>query len=345
MGCHRLTYHQKTSSKTENTPIFGMGKKQGSDYQVFGMQMPGRSFQSGEYHRGFNGMEKDDEIKGEGNSYTTFFRQYDPRVGRWLSIDPEYKRLPHQSPYANNNNNPISFKDPKGDFGWLGALVGAAAGAVVEYGSQVASNLVQGKPISDAFWGDVDFADVAISAGEGAVIGATGGASLLVTKGTGAALRTMVDATPNDGVESVTGYFGVGRKKSVSAIIKDATSETLGLATGGALSEVGINLDKNLATGITQGVFKGIAGGIIKNDQIGNPFKKLEKLDGPTPVITVDDPIIKSNGEPLPPLPPISEDNFNTPKINIPEGSKEKGGDDNQGKTREVEVPKERVKF
>jgi hypothetical protein len=34
----------------------------------FGMQMPGRSFSSGSYRYGFQGQEKDDEVKGEGNS-------------------------------------------------------------------------------------------------------------------------------------------------------------------------------------------------------------------------------------------------------------------------------------
>jgi len=38
-------------------------------------------------------MEKDDDIKGSWNSYTTEFREYDPRIARWFSIDPEFKNL------------------------------------------------------------------------------------------------------------------------------------------------------------------------------------------------------------------------------------------------------------
>jgi hypothetical protein len=34
MGCRKLTYSQKTTSKTESTPIFEMGVKQGSDYYL-----------------------------------------------------------------------------------------------------------------------------------------------------------------------------------------------------------------------------------------------------------------------------------------------------------------------
>jgi RHS repeat-associated protein len=50
--------------------------------------MPGRTFNSSEYRYGFGGHEKDDEIKGEGNSLDFGARIYDPRLGRWLSVDP-----------------------------------------------------------------------------------------------------------------------------------------------------------------------------------------------------------------------------------------------------------------
>jgi len=51
------------------------------DYYSFGMLMPER-FGGGDYRYSFNEMEKDDEVKGKGNSYTTTFRQYDARLGR-----------------------------------------------------------------------------------------------------------------------------------------------------------------------------------------------------------------------------------------------------------------------
>jgi RHS repeat-associated protein len=52
-------------------------------------------------------METDDEVVGTGNSYTTDYRQYDPRLGRWLSIDPLFRNFPWQSPYAYYANSPI----------------------------------------------------------------------------------------------------------------------------------------------------------------------------------------------------------------------------------------------
>lgn len=86
-----------------------------TEYYPFGSTMPGRNFSSNEYRYGFNGMEKDDEIKGSGNSYTTEFRGYDPRLGRFMSLDPLSQSFPWQSPYSAMNNNPINMVDPNGD--------------------------------------------------------------------------------------------------------------------------------------------------------------------------------------------------------------------------------------
>ncbi|MGK0285232.1 MAG: RHS repeat-associated protein, partial [Salibacteraceae bacterium] len=86
-----------------------------ADYYAFGSQMPNRNANTNEYRYGFNGMEKDDEVKGNGNSYTTMFRQYDPRLGRWLSLDPKMRKLPFHSPYIAFANNPVIFVDPNGD--------------------------------------------------------------------------------------------------------------------------------------------------------------------------------------------------------------------------------------
>jgi RHS repeat-associated protein len=61
-----------------------------------------------------NGMEVDDEIKGGGNSYDFGARMLDPRLGRWLTIDPMSSKHPNNSPYLFCNANPILFKDPDG---------------------------------------------------------------------------------------------------------------------------------------------------------------------------------------------------------------------------------------
>ena len=70
---------------------------------------------SGDYRYGYQGSEMDNEVKGEGNSYTTEFRQLDPRLGRWLSTDPVLH--PNQSPYCSMDNQPIIMRDPFGSNG------------------------------------------------------------------------------------------------------------------------------------------------------------------------------------------------------------------------------------
>ncbi len=51
--------------------------------------MPNRKYSASNFYRyGFNGKEKDNEAKGEGNQYDYGFRVYDPRLGRFLSEDP-----------------------------------------------------------------------------------------------------------------------------------------------------------------------------------------------------------------------------------------------------------------
>ncbi|MFT7156842.1 MAG: RHS repeat-associated protein, partial [Parvicella sp.] len=67
-----------------------------------------------DYRYGFQGQEKDDEIKGSGNSYDFGARMYDSRLGRFLSIDPLSGKHPELSPYHFVNNSPLKYIDPDG---------------------------------------------------------------------------------------------------------------------------------------------------------------------------------------------------------------------------------------
>lgn len=60
-----------------------------------------------DYRYGFQGQEKDDEIKGDGNSINYKYRMHDPRLGRFLSLDPLAKNFAHNSPYAFSENRVI----------------------------------------------------------------------------------------------------------------------------------------------------------------------------------------------------------------------------------------------
>ncbi|MBL7801496.1 MAG: RHS repeat-associated core domain-containing protein [Chitinophagales bacterium] len=69
--------------------------------------MPGRSYSSTAYKYGFNGKEKDDEVSGTGNQYDYGFRIYNPRIGKFLSVDPLTKAYPWYTPYQFAGNKPI----------------------------------------------------------------------------------------------------------------------------------------------------------------------------------------------------------------------------------------------
>jgi RHS repeat-associated protein len=80
----------------------------------FGMLMPGRTFSSSSHRYGFNGKENDNEVKGEGNQQDYGMRIYDPRVARFLSIDPLAKDYPWYTAYQFASNNPIAAIDLDG---------------------------------------------------------------------------------------------------------------------------------------------------------------------------------------------------------------------------------------
>jgi len=77
--------------------------------------MPGRSYTSQNgYRYGFNSKENDDEVKGEGNQQDYGMRIYDPRVGRFLSIDPITVKYPELTPYQFASNTPLWGSDLDG---------------------------------------------------------------------------------------------------------------------------------------------------------------------------------------------------------------------------------------
>lgn len=77
--------------------------------------MPGRKYSNGSgYKYGFNGKEKSDEVEGDGNIYDYGFRIYNPRISKFLSIDPLTKEYCFYSTYQFAGNNPIKFIDIDG---------------------------------------------------------------------------------------------------------------------------------------------------------------------------------------------------------------------------------------
>jgi len=78
------------------------------------MLVPNRHASSAAYRYGFQGQEKDDEIKGEGNSLNYKFRMHDPRVGRFFAVDPLTMSYPWYTPYSFSGNKVISHTELEG---------------------------------------------------------------------------------------------------------------------------------------------------------------------------------------------------------------------------------------
>jgi RHS repeat-associated protein len=64
---------------------------------------------------GLMGKEKDNEVKGEGNSYDFGARNYDPRIARFITLDPKMSEYSSMSPYCFAANNPIKLVDVNGE--------------------------------------------------------------------------------------------------------------------------------------------------------------------------------------------------------------------------------------
>jgi RHS repeat-associated protein len=67
------------------------------------------------YSFGFQGQEKDNEIHDVDGSMLAFeYRMHDPRIGRFLSIDPLASKYPFYSPYAFSGNRVIDCVELEG---------------------------------------------------------------------------------------------------------------------------------------------------------------------------------------------------------------------------------------
>lgn len=83
------------------------------------MLIPNRFDSIEDYRYGFNSKENDDEIKGVGNHQDYGMRMYDPRIGRFFSVDPVFKDYPFLTPYQFSSNTPIQAIDLDGAEAWV----------------------------------------------------------------------------------------------------------------------------------------------------------------------------------------------------------------------------------
>jgi RHS repeat-associated protein len=98
MGCFKLTYYHQEEALEVNSFFSGNALEKKGIAEKKRIDA---------YRYGFQGQERDDEIKGSGNSLNYKYRMHDPRLGRFLSLDPLFKDYPHNSPYAFSENRVI----------------------------------------------------------------------------------------------------------------------------------------------------------------------------------------------------------------------------------------------
>jgi RHS repeat-associated protein len=202
-----------------------------ASYDAWGLQVAATD----EPHS-FTGKEWD----AEAGLYYFGSRYYDPRLGRFLSVDPAALGAPEKSledpqslnPYSYARNTPTSLKDRDGKLPHI--LVGALAGAAINTGIYLVKGAINGEDYS---WRGA-LAAAASGAVSGAVAAATGGAGLLVSGAASSAAGGVLQR----GIE--TG--------SVSAAL-DPGAMALDVAVGAgsaALAKVGAAAVKKVVGGV-----------------------------------------------------------------------------------------------
>ncbi len=81
---------------------------------AFGSPKNLRQFNLASARIGFNGKENDNDVKGNGNQQDYGMRIYDPRLGRFLSVDPLSKQFVWNSTYSFAENDVIRCTDLDG---------------------------------------------------------------------------------------------------------------------------------------------------------------------------------------------------------------------------------------
>jgi len=147
----------ESSVSDEFTAYIADGTYAGTGNQVTGGGAYGTA---GRYRYGFNGKENDNEVKGVGNQQDYGMRIYDPKIGKFLSVDPLNTEYPWFSPYQFAGNTPIQAVDLDGQEPFMPLLgmqeimvdVGAGVGRVSTMASGGGSSSFRVGPGSGGNW-------------------------------------------------------------------------------------------------------------------------------------------------------------------------------------------------
>ncbi|PGH38679.1 MAG: hypothetical protein CRN43_13620, partial [Candidatus Nephrothrix sp. EaCA] len=219
-----------------------------SDYYPFGLPMKGRQFSGSFYRFGFNGQEKDDEIRGKGNSISFDARMYATRFGRWLSMDALASKYPSVSPFVFALNTPIMAKDPDGNLVIFINGQHAGTGGTAAYWGEYAKDVM--KSIGDQ---SARYVDGALggwrNTGEEAVKGGLAGWRLRGWVGALAGATFKVLSSSN---VSIKVRMAAGEAQGM----KDAADIIANLKEGETIKIVTHSMGAGFSRGYTKGILK-----------------------------------------------------------------------------------------
>lgn len=177
-------------------------------------------------------------------------RYYSVSQGRFITRDPLGYGGGGMGLYEAFAGNPINYSDPSGEF--VQMLVGAALGAAIDYGMQVAGNAIQGKGLES--FTDVNVKQILLSAGAGAI---TGGVSTI----TGSVARTTANSTTK-----AVAY-------ATDLVVEAGVASAQTILEGGdfTLTDLALNM-------ITTGIISGISHVNIAKKKSGDVIDDLKEV-------------------------------------------------------------------
>lgn len=172
----------------------------------------------------YNGKEFD-KMHGL-NTYDYGARQYNPIVPTWDRIDPLCENFGYMSPYNYCLDNPVNTTDQDGE----GPILGAVIGGGTELACQLIENYDTNSSVLDNLSKNVNWTNVGIAAGEGAL---TSGVSAFKGLGAKVAISAVTSAARNvsdqikDGAKSYKdiNYKNVAKEMVMGALITGASGK------------------------------------------------------------------------------------------------------------------------
>jgi RHS repeat-associated protein len=245
---------------------------QEDEYYSFGLLKPG-GYRFGPDNRYlYNGKEVQTDLA---NQYDYGARFYDPVIGRFTTLDPSADDEDQEigTPYGYVANNPIVKNDPDGKI-W-NFVIGAALGAVVEVGTQMISNHLEHKPLTDINW-----KAVGVSAVEGAVTSGTSVGEKFLVKGGFALVKAGIDYSKDHDIKSLKDVGNIAKNAAIDMAV-DAGGKVVGklgkAVAGGKIvgavekfaEKAGTSRSKVARTLMGAGVNSRVSGAIAKDIRDG----------------------------------------------------------------------------